>query len=320
MTERSDQLQDSAGMDPLRTALQQQGAMLGHQASRLNAATQDVEVLNAQVAELLLQVSDLRRVAANPLNLNPSTSRGFSSEPEPHANSPPPYDGDSSSCRAFLSQCALVFSLQPRRYATEEARVAFVLTLLTGRAREWGVAVWEAGAPCCRSFGDFRVEMTNLFDCSARGDEAAAQLSSLSQGRRSITEYSITFQTLAAACDWNEGALRSRFLDGLNNTISDEIATLDPPRDLEGLTNLCLRVENRLNVRRRPSPPSWRVREANTSRTASNISSEAEPMQLGRSRLSPVQKQERLYLGLCFYCGKPDHQALHCPLKARAHP
>ncbi|KAI7805934.1 Pol polyprotein [Triplophysa rosa] len=193
MTERSDHLQDSAGTDPLRMALQQQGAMLGHQASLLNAATQDVEVLNAQVAELLLQVTDLRRAAASPQILTHSL------EPEPHANNPPLYDGDSSSCRAFLSQCALVFSLQPRRYATEEARVAYVLTLLTGQAREWGVAVWEARAPCCQSFGAFRAEMSSLFDRSARGDEAAAQLSRLSQGRKSTTEYSIQFQTLVAA-------------------------------------------------------------------------------------------------------------------------
>ncbi|RXN15775.1 Pol poly [Labeo rohita] len=102
---------------------------------------------------------------------------------EPHSNSPPLYNGDPNSCRSFLAQCTLVFSLQAGCYATEEARIAFVLTLLTGQAREWGMAVWENQAPCCRSFRALNKEMTSLFDRSARGDEAAAQLSQLSQRR-----------------------------------------------------------------------------------------------------------------------------------------
>lgn len=44
--------------------------------------------------------------------------------PTSNTNNPPPYDGDLSSCQAFLSQCALIFALQPRRYATEASRVA----------------------------------------------------------------------------------------------------------------------------------------------------------------------------------------------------
>ncbi|KAI7808450.1 Pol polyprotein [Triplophysa rosa] len=152
--------------------------------------------------------------------------------------------------------------------------------------------------------------MASLFDRSVRGDEAAAQLSRLSQGRSSVTDYSIKFQTLAAACEWNEGALRARFLDGLNNTIADEIAALEAPRDMETLTNLCLRIENRISVRRRrrPSPTSWRSSEFDPPKSPSAPTPLEEPMQLGRSRLTPAQKQQRVIEGLCFYCGKPDHQ------------
>ncbi|MGL4932749.1 MAG: hypothetical protein ACRC4P_05355, partial [Aeromonas sp.] len=87
--------------------------------------------------------------------------------------------------------------------------MAYVLTLLSGRAREWGVAVWNSRAPCCAAFEDFR----------------------LSQRKSSVTEYAIQFQTLAAACGWNEGALRARFLEGLDHAIADELAALDLPRE-----------------------------------------------------------------------------------------
>ncbi len=309
---------DSAGSDPLRAALVQQGALLGQHATQLNTTAHEMDALNARVAELLTRVDDLQRDAAN---RGPALRAGIPLEPEPHANNPPVYDGDPNSCQAFLSQCSLVFSLQPRRYSTEEAKVAFILTLLSGRAREWGIAVWRSRAPCCATFVDFCQEMTKLFDRSAQGDEAAAQLSRLSQRKCSVTDYAIQFQTLAAACGWNEGALRARFLEGLDEAIADELAAVDLPRELDNLINLALRVEGRLNrcrQRRQPTAP-WRHLEASSSDAASHLPAEAEPMQLGRLRLTPQQRQERLALGLCLYCGKAGHFVLQCPLKVKTH-
>lgn len=179
--------------------------MLGQQATRLNAATQDIGTLSTQFSSLCSRFEELRASAAT------ETSR----EPEPHANNPPIYDGDPNSCNAFLSQCSLFFSLQPRRYATERSNVAYVLTLLSGKARDWGVAVWDARAPCCQSFSSFRQEMSRLFDRSAQGDEAAARLSRLSQGRSTVTDYVTRFQTLAAACQWNEAFIVGSLAIGL---------------------------------------------------------------------------------------------------------
>lgn len=78
------------------------------------------------LTELLQDSSGRRNFSAPPKS---------SLEPEPHANNPPLYDGDPNACRVFLCQCVLVFALQPRRYATEETRVAHVLTLLNTRQR-----------------------------------------------------------------------------------------------------------------------------------------------------------------------------------------
>ncbi len=75
--------------------------------------------LSIPLAEILMRVDDLQWEAAN---RGPVLRAGIPLEP---ANNPPAYDGDPNSCQAFLSQCSLVFSLQPRRYATEEAKVCF---------------------------------------------------------------------------------------------------------------------------------------------------------------------------------------------------
>lgn len=95
-------------------------------------------------------------------------------------------------------------------------RVAYVLTLLTGRAHKWGVSMWEAKWSCIVSFDRFRGEMMRLFNRSVRGDEAAAQLSRLSQGRDKL-QHSV----LDPCCGWNEAALQAWFLEDLNNAIAD---------------------------------------------------------------------------------------------------
>lgn len=304
---------DTAGQDPVRSAVAQQGALLGQHETRLSNTTREVEFLSNQVADLTARIQDLQLEAAQ-------GGRFPRHEPEPRCNNPPTYDGDPNSCRAFLSQCSVVFALQPRTYAAEETRVAFVLTLLTGRARDWGTSVWESRSPCCASFDELRLEMMRLFDRSARGQEAADQLARLRQGSRSVTEYAIQFKTLAASCDWNEGACRAMFRAGLEEEIQDELATHDLPHDFDDLINLALRVEVRLRRRhRRRMVHSSATMDDHSSLTASATLSDPEPMQVGRLRLTPQEKQQRLARGLCLYCGKPGHFAASCPAKAKAH-
>lgn len=310
---------DTAGADPVRTAVTQQGVLLGQHEARLTNTTREVEFLANQVAELTTRIQELQREAAQGGAVHQLPRH----EPEPRCNNPPPYDGDPNSCRAFLSQCSVVFALQPRTYAHEESKVAFVLTLLTGKARDWGTSVWETQAPCCASFKAFRQEMERLFDRSARGQEAADQLARLRQAGRSVTDYAIHFKTLAATCDWNEEACRAMFRAGLEDDIQDELATQDLPCDFDDLINMALRIEGRLRRRRQRLAvrPSWRTEESSpVSPTDSlNVSStEPEPMQVGRLRLTPQQKQQRLALGLCLYCGKSGHFAAGCPLKVKA--
>ncbi len=88
-------------------------------------------------------------------------------------------------CRAFLTQCEVVFSLQPQTYAADRARIAYVISLLTGRACGWATAAWEAQASCCGHYELFKGEMIKVFDRSVYGREASRLLAVLHQGERS---------------------------------------------------------------------------------------------------------------------------------------
>uniref|UniRef100_A0A3B4V0N9 DUF4939 domain-containing protein n=1 Tax=Seriola dumerili TaxID=41447 RepID=A0A3B4V0N9_SERDU len=56
---------------------------------------------------------------------------------EPHIPTPERYSGELGTCARFLLQCSLVFSEQPTTYVSDEAKIAFLVSLLTGRATQW---------------------------------------------------------------------------------------------------------------------------------------------------------------------------------------
>ncbi|KAF7655618.1 hypothetical protein LDENG_00053620 [Lucifuga dentata] len=53
---------------------------------------------------------------------------------EPRVETPERYAGEPEGCDPFLSNCSILFALQPITFATEEAKVAYAISHLTGRA------------------------------------------------------------------------------------------------------------------------------------------------------------------------------------------
>uniref|UniRef100_A0A9J7ZZV9 Retrotransposon gag domain-containing protein n=1 Tax=Cyprinus carpio carpio TaxID=630221 RepID=A0A9J7ZZV9_CYPCA len=137
----------------------------------------------------------------------------------------------------------------PAHQLTKESKVAFVVTLLSGRSDLWGTTVWEQGHHCCSSFQLFSEELRKVFDRAASGREAVRELAELRQGDRSVTDYSIEFGTLAAEFKWNQEAQWDMFWRGLADRIVNEIYTLELPTSLDGLIDLAIRVDTRLQHR-----------------------------------------------------------------------
>lgn len=290
--------------------------MPNRQAEELSHARHTVDALVAWVTELSDKLHYLQPVDLNATPPAPQQATGH----EPRINNLPIYAGELTNCCSFLIQCEVVFSIQPQTYASDRSRVAYVISLLAGRPRDWGTAIWRS--LCCEDFKLFKAEMIKVFNRSVFAKEASRQLAALRQGKRSVADYAIEFKTLAATSEWNPAALVARFLDGLVADVKDEIYARDPPELLDDIINLAIRLDSRMELRRKVrGSTSWSRAESSVSPSALRVpeSSDSEPMQMGRMRLTTEEKQCRLLKGLCLYCGGQSHIAAVCPVKANAH-
>lgn len=95
-----------------------------------------------------------------------------------------------------MTQVSLVIGLQPRSYSLDKAKIAFLVSLLSGAVRVWRTGVWEKQDPLMNSFDAFASEMKKLFD--------HACLLSLTQGSRCVAEYAVEFRSLANETQWND--------------------------------------------------------------------------------------------------------------------
>lgn len=143
-------------------------------------------------------------------------------------------------------------------FPTELAKVAFVISLFTGRTQLWGTAECECDASCCPTFKSFSDELKTIFDPARPEREASWSLLGLSQGPRPVTEYIIDFRTVAADSTWNDAALYDAFYQGLSECLKDELASRDLPDSLSSLMELVTQIDRRFCERLHER--SWSLR------------------------------------------------------------
>uniref|UniRef100_A0A3P9LPJ3 CCHC-type domain-containing protein n=1 Tax=Oryzias latipes TaxID=8090 RepID=A0A3P9LPJ3_ORYLA len=342
---------DPAELDKVKQAITSQGALVGQHdralqeiMSSLQHLSTGVNRLGGRLDEVSSQLTSLKSSDHAPsVDLNPAPSPAPPPVPasqlrEPFIPTPSRFSGEPGLCKPFLHQCRLVFEQQPFSYSSDRARVAFIMSLLSGKASAWAVALSGGNSPLCESLPLFTAEMLRVFDHPLEGKETSNRLLALRQGSGPVSAYSIDFRILAAECGWDEKALTGIFYRGLREDIKDELAARDETSSLEELISLSTRLDNRLRERRREraggtpyssrfsppelrhqpvSPPAAAQRAATPTSAPIQLVSSEEPMQLGRTRLSAEERQRRFHQGLCIYCGLSGHLRRSCPARPK---
>lgn len=133
-------------------------------------------------------------------------------------------------------------------------------------------------------------------------------------------QYALHFRTLTAELSWNNEALVTTFLHGLSDRVKDELAGRSLPADLDGVITLCNQIDicfqERALEKRRQHSPFFRQPElpVPSLRSVEHPLPVEEPMQLGKTKLSPEERSRRRTLGLCLYGGAKGHFHNTCSL------
>ncbi|ROL51077.1 Retrotransposon-like protein 1 [Anabarilius grahami] len=59
---------------------------------------------------------------------------------------PATFTGEAEDCNRFILQCLLYFEMQSQQFSNDRARVAFVISLLSGKALQWAQSLWNSNA------------------------------------------------------------------------------------------------------------------------------------------------------------------------------
>ncbi len=302
------QQKTSPNSDP--AALMQLTTELTAQASQLASHQHQLQRLTTLTEELVTTLQGLHitqpQAAANPppVPANPPTMQTPSVSPR--LAFPERFDGDSTKCKGFLLQCSLFVNQQPSLYPTESSRIAFVCTLLTGKALDWATAVWRTDGSAFPTFDSFLHHFREVFEHPAEGRGAGEQLLAFSQGRKTAADYALSFRTLAAQTTWVEDTLKLLFRRGLNAELQSELACRDEGRTLSQFIELTIHIDNLIRARRT-------VRSA--PRSPPRSQNAGEPMQLGFTPLTPQERERRMQNQLCLYCGQAGHMRNTCPVR-----
>ncbi|KAL0185695.1 hypothetical protein M9458_017365, partial [Cirrhinus mrigala] len=129
-----------------------------------------------------------------------------------------------------------------------------------------------------------------------------------------IQEYSVKFRTLAASSGWNEMALLTTYRQGLEPNLRMMLAPYDDSMGLERFIQMTIRCAASISSY---SNSSMSTGGASPGPPADHSPPEQplEPMQVDSRRLTPQERQGRLSLGLCLYCGQSSHQIRDCPTR-----
>ena len=191
----------------------------------------------------------------------------------------------------------------------DERWIAAVLNLMEDEARTWALPYLELLAQGLLAFqGDYNQfvqAFLKRFTPLDTTEAARDALKALKQGKNSVVEYISRFDQYTGQTGWSDADHRTRFYDGLNEQLKDNLAISDRPiTSLQELKTAAQVLDQRM--RQREAEKKGRTHHT----TSQAPSKDPNAMEVDASR----QKEERnrrtyqsFMRGKCYGCGSPDH-------------
>ena len=234
-----------------------------------------------------------------------------------HLAPPERFSGDPKRFAVFINQCRLHFLCRPAAFPTDQAKVAFVLSYLSGNAADWSIPLVNQDDPVLHDFQAFQLNMEKLFARHSQGQALDNELLSLRQGNQDLLAYIASFNRLIVETQWPEDKRITLFYRGLRGELKDVLAqVVNPPQDCSDYIDLVVQIDHRLQ-NRKADRSKFDARVFSKPPTPSKGVDSGEPMQIGglKGPLTQKERERRKQLQLCLYCGNSGHFLRDCPVK-----
>ena len=106
---------------------------------------------------------------------------------EPRAAVPPHFNGNRRQCRDFLASVDLNFRLQPRTFASDGTKIAFMASYFRESAMQWYSSLIESDDPVLADFENFRAAFEDMFGDPNLVRDAEQRLRTIRQRNRPVT-------------------------------------------------------------------------------------------------------------------------------------
>jgi hypothetical protein len=250
-------------------------------------------------------------------------------------NKPTPFDGDRKKVHSFIQECKIYLAINRKVYATDEAKVAFVLSFMTEKeALKWKETYISSITdttgnikfPTIQTFWSL---LDEYFKPADRVQDAVNKLSLLKQGNRPVEEIVTEFRLLAAQAGMTDetNADNLHLIQLFRNTLHPNLAkkilfSESVPKTFKGWMDRAIQYDTNYRMAMAIlGKPVNGGRSSFTSASASTFSQSKrnqeykDPNAMDVDAMTTEKRTALMRKGACFNCEEPGHLARNCPKK-----
>ena len=192
--------------------------------------------------------------------------------------------------------------------------IAAVLNLMEDKARTWALPYLETLAqgrhPFSGLYRNFMDAFTKRFAPLDTTEAAQDALKALKQGKSSVAEYISKFDQFTQQRGWSDTDHRTRFYDGLTDTVKDALTFTDRPVTTPNELKMAAHIIDQ-HMRQRNSEKGGKPAQQLHLSPSSAKDPNAMDVDASRQSDSKEVRNRKTYAsfmrGKCFGCGSPDH-------------
>ena len=240
---------------------------------------------------------------------------------------PAAFSGTQPDLKRFKSQLSLAFT-DEGRFQDEQHRLRYCFSLLKGNAYTTMEPLDSPDGVNLADTAAFLAKITRIFGDSDEQGSASSELEKLKQGSRDFSRYYADFARLAVILGINDGAKWYSLARAFYHEVIATLCHQDPPgyETFDAYVDRLQRMDEQIchlralssssTMPQNPRPVPHTPASTPSGSTASGT--HLGPMDLSANRgqkLPTDEREHRIRLGLCLYCGRTGHLANSCPKK-----